>query len=527
MGEPKSVTHRIADFDQWSSCVADLIFAFAVKMPAAVLLVFTWLVTTLPSAVNGQDSSETTPTIEQLQVQLNEQAAQIRELHQLLEPHNDNFGLRPDSASQGCTSGMIERLPLVVDLPVDGNCDDAEMHGASKTLDFYAGYDRGFVIRPFDARKHPFDLKANGWIQFRYHGFSRQSDRWTDNAGITRPIQNRSAFDIERARLVFRGHAVDPRLTYFLQIDGDTDDGHAVDFFDYWWAWQLTDRFQILMGKRKVPASRQWLLPARRTRFADRPMANDFFRPDRTVGIFGIGRFAQHGHYRVMVGNGYRTANLPNASTDNRVTFAATSFIEPAGDFGGQIVDFDQTQTPLWRLGHSFVYSPQTSQRNGTPLDETDFVRLADGTRLTETGALLPGVTVSAFDIWLYGVDAAWKHKGWSVTSEVFLRWIENLRGDGTLPTHEIFQQGYYVEGGKFLVAKQLDVNVRYSHVDGEFGNANEYAAGLNWYPLAKPTVKITFDVTRLDGSPLQNRTSDIVVGDDGVLFRTQFQAEF
>ena len=39
--------------------------------------------------------------------------------------------------------------------------------------------------------------------------------------------------------------------------------------------------------------------------------------------------------------------------------------------------------------------------------------------------------------------------------------------------------------------------------------------------------MKVSFDVTSLDDSPLQIRASDILVGDDGVLFRTQFQAEF
>ncbi len=310
-------------------------------------------------------------------------------------------------------------------------------------------------------------------------------------------------------------------------MDGDTDDGHALDFFDYYWAWQATDSFQIQMGKRKVTASRQWLLGARNTRFADRPMANDFFRPDRTVGIFGVGTFAQHGHYEVMVGNGYRTANLPNASTDNRFTFAATSYVDPAGDFGSQLVDFDNTDNALWRIGHSAVYSPQTSPGSGVRIEETDFIRLSDGTRLNQIGAISPGVTVSAFDVWLYGVDLAWKRRGWSLNSEVFLRWIDNLRGDGALTNDEIFQHGFYVEGGKFLFAKQLDLNARYSRVDGEYGAANEYAFGMNYYPLAKPSVKVTFDVTRLDGSPLQNTTSDILVGDDGILFRTQFQAEF
>ncbi|QDS92659.1 Phosphate-selective porin O and P [Roseimaritima multifibrata] len=475
----------------------------------------------------GQEFTEPPLTIEQLQVQLNEQAAQIKDLHRRLEESDGPFGLQPESLGSGCTPGMVDRVPLAADVPSEAECDTSEDAGKVKTLNFYADYDRGFVIRPFDAKKHPFELKVKGWIQFRHHGFARNADSWTDNSGVRRPIRNRNAFDIERARMTFSGHAIDPRLTYFLQLDGDTDDGHVVDFFDYWWAWQFTDAFQIQFGKRKVPAGRQWLLGARRTRLVDRPLAVDFFRPDRTVGIFGVGKFAQHGHYEVMIGNGYRTANLPNSETDNNFTYAATSYIDPAGAFGGQLVDFNQTPTSLWRLGHSFSFSPQRSTQNGSSLEEADFVRLSDGTRLTQPGALQAGVTVSEFDLWLYGIDVSWKRQGWSLTSEVFLRWLDNIEGNGPIANDNLFQNGFYVEGGKFLVKKMLDFNVRYSFVSGDYGKSNEYAAGFNYYPLAKPQLKLSFDVTQLDGSPNQNRASDILVGDTGTLFRTQVQAEF
>ena len=481
----------------------------------------------LPMVAVAEADESTSTVVRELQAQLDQQAAEIRDLRQRIGNGNSPFGLEPDALDRSCTPGMIERVPLVAELPVEVSCDSTGSDRRFKQLNFFADYDGGFVIRPFDQRRFPFEAKLNGWIQFRHHAFTRRSDNWTDSAGITRPILNRNAFDIERARLTIGGYAVDPRLTYFLQIDGDTDDFHALDFFDYWWAWQLTDRFQIQLGKRKVTASRQWLLGARLTRLIDRPMANDFFRPDRTVGVFGVGKFAQHGHYELMVGNGYSTANLSNAMTDNRFTFAATGYVDPAGDYGVQIVDFDGSSDARWRIGHSAVYSPQTSNAAGIPLDETDFLRLSDGTPLNETGALAPGITVSEFDLWFYGVDLAWKYRGWSANAELFLRWIENLNGDGPLPTEDIFQRGLYIEGGRFLIDRTLDLNLRYSYVGGDFGNASEYAAGFNWYPFSKPTVKLSFDVTQLDGSPLQNRTSDILAGDDGTLFRTQFQAEF
>lgn len=463
----------------------------------------------------------------ELKSQLDAQAAEIRELRDRLDRQDHVF--HPVSTSNDpacCGAPKIQRLPLVVEETHAPACE-AKASPAFRTVKFYADYDKGFVIRPFDPEKNPFELKVEGWTQFRYHGFARDVASWTDNAGVTRPVLNRSAFDIERARLVFSGYALDQRLTYFVQLDGDTDGQHIVDFFDYWWGWEFSDRFQLQLGKRKVPASRQWLLGARRTRLIDRPMANDFFRPDRTVGVFGVGRIGDEGHYEVMVGNSYQSANLSNASSDARFTYAITNYVDPWGNFGSDLVDFAHTSDPLARVGHSFVYSPQSGAARGVPLEEAGFLRLTDGTQLTQIGALAPGVTVSEFDLYLYGLDAALKWGGWSVNAEVFLQWIEQIQGNGPLPITDLFQSGFYVEGGYFLIPKKLDFNVRYSQVNGRFGKASEYAAGLNWYPLDTSRLKVSFDVTSLDGSPLQNTSSDILVGDNGTLFRTQFQAEF
>ena len=99
-------------------------------------------------------------------------------------------------------------------------------------------YDKGFLIKALDPEQDKFSMKINSWIQFRHAGFVRDSgqDSWTDNAGVTRSIRSRNAFENERSRLTFKGHLVDKRFTYFLQLDGDTDGRETVDFFDYWFA---------------------------------------------------------------------------------------------------------------------------------------------------------------------------------------------------------------------------------------------------------------------------------------------------
>lgn len=470
----------------------------------------------------GQDDWQTA-TLDSLTARLDAQAAEIRQLQHQLDRRNLASG--PPSIHR-----PVNPWVAMDDISA-GDAWHTASHATTATEvdgpSFFADYDNGFAIRPFRPDRHPFELKVNGWIQFRHHGFARDVTSWTDNAGVTRQVRNRNAFDVERGRLILSGFALDQRLTYFLHLDGDTDGGHAVDFFDYWWAWEFSDRFQLQMGKRKVPASRQWLLTARSTRFVERPLANDFFRPDRTVGLFGIGRVGDRGHYEVMVGNGYQSANVPNSATDDQWTFAATNYFDLLGNYGGQIVDYDNTCDPRLRIGHSIVYSPNTSESVGVPLEETAFLRLADGTRLTQAGALAPRVTVSEYDLYLYGVDLAMKWRGWSLNAEAFFRWIEQIRGNGPLPVTDLLQRGFYVEGGHFIIPQTLDWNVRYSQVSGLFGDASEYAAGFNWYPLDTANMKISFDVTLLDGSPLQNTASDILVGDDGILVRTQFQAEF
>ena len=425
----------------------------------------------------------------------------------------------------GSDEDMTRLLPVVVKETVKPG--DAASDDKYKELGFFATYDKGFAILPQNRKKTPFDLKINGWIQFRHHGFTRDVETWTDNAGVTRGVRNRNAFDIERARISFKGTALDPRLTYFYQLDGDSDGRHTVDFFDYWWAWKFGDRLKLQFGKRKVTASRQWLTGARRTRFIDRPMANDFFRPDRTLGLFGSGKSDWLGNYAFTIGNGYRTSNIPNNATDDKFTYAFTQHYEPWGAFGSQIADYDNNEKPLLQIGHSFVYSPITSEALGNPNNETDFLRLSDGTRLNQIGALAPGVTVSGVDVFFYGVDLGIKYRGWSFNSEVFLQWLENFESNGPLPNDRLMLHGFYVEGGRFLIPKKLDLNFRYSEVDGLHGGGTEVAAGVNWYPVESHKIKCSFDVTVLDGSPLNNSSSDILVGDDGVLFRTQIQAEF
>jgi hypothetical protein len=392
---------------------------------------------------------------------------------------------------------------------------------------FFIDYDQGFVLRPANPQTDPFELKISGWGQIRHHAMIQDAELWQDRAGNVTPLSNRNLWDIERSRLILSGYAWDRRLTYFVNIDGDSDGGEFLDFFDYWFGWEIHDQQRLLLGKRKVPGSRQWILSARYTRLVDRPMACDFFRPDRTNGLAWTGRLGTKVHCDAMIGNGYRTANFLPDEQDTNFVYALSMAWDPQGDFGLQLSDYEQTAGSKWRLGHSLVYSALDSQSENMITRETDFIRLADGTRLTAPNAIAPGLKVAKFDLFFYGLDAAWKGWGWSWNSELFFRWLSDLHFTTPADRRDDFQKGFYVEGGKFLIPQKLDVNARYSQVHDFTATANEYSVGSNFYPLTHPLMKLSFDATYLDGSPLQNTGSDIFVGDQGMLYRSQFQVDF
>ena len=393
-----------------------------------------------------------------------------------------------------------------------------------KLRTFEAGYDNGIFLKVRDG-DDSFELKANFRSQFRVVSFSRNEDSWTDSAGVVRPIEDRQNFQLTRGRVVLFGHAFTPQLKYFLQLDANTDNGDVVRVLDGWVAWHFSDAFEVQVGKRKVPGTRNWLLGAFDTRLAGRPIPNEFFRPSRTTGIWVVGDPTDKTHYELMVGQGYNTEGLTPAETGNNFAAAGSAWWDIIGHYGpARPMDFEIHDELAVRIGSSWVSSIEGTP--GRQLEEADFLRLTDGTRLTDTNALAPGATVEGFDVSLLAFDAAFKYRGWSANGEYFCRSVTNLKAD--LPVPDVgLQQGFYVEGGFFVLPQQLELNSQVGYVTGRAGSSASCAAGFSYYPRKSQFLKLTVDTTYIDGSPTNSGGSNVIVGDDGVLLRAQWQAVF
>lgn len=394
---------------------------------------------------------------------------------------------------------------------------------------FQVGYDRGFVIQPVDREKTPFSLRITGRMQFRYTLFARDERSYTDNAGVVYPINDRSDFEIERGRLTFEGFFLDPNLGYFVNFDFDTDDNHRVIGHDFWIYYLFDDAFILHAGKAFVPGSREWLMGSTTTRFADRSLATTFFRPDRSIGIWAIGEPIENVYYRSMLANGFNTTDLEFEDVDTNFSWATSVWWDVWGNFGKGWSDLEWHESPAIQTGTSFTMGQQEGPGPvGQPSLEQNFVRLSDGTRLTETGALAPGFTVDQFDIYLWSLDFAAKYAGFSFNGEYYFRWIENLRADGPLPMDGFFDHGYYLEAGYMILPRTIEIGGRMSHILGRFGDRGaEYGGVVNWFVNGTHNWKFTLDATRVRHSPAENSAPGYRAGDDGVLVRGQLQAGF
>jgi len=397
-------------------------------------------------------------------------------------------------------------------------------------------FDKGLYIRGVDGDRDPFSMYIGARLQLRHTGFTRSEETWTDSAGVTRPIRNRNNFDAERVRLNISGTALDPAMTYYFVFDGDADGGSDVDLLAYIFTYEVDPALRVRFGRWKVASNREWLTSSRFLSLADRAMATEFFRVGFSDGVWLLGDLGDAWHYEASLTNGLRSSTRRPFDQDDNLAVAATVFCDPLGPYGPGFADYACHADPVIRYGASFAFNRSDDRSDaGFPSGDNNFVSLSDGTRLSDVGALGPGVRLLSDKILEGAVDFSMKWRGWALSSELFVRSIQDLTVDGPVVDGQIDDYGYRVDGGVFLVPKRLDLWGRVSSVLGDFGDAYEYAVGFNYYwgsgehggELDDRVNKFTFDVTLLDGSPVTATTADLIAGDTGVLFRTQMQFGF
>jgi len=393
---------------------------------------------------------------------------------------------------------------------------------------YVATYDNGITIRPQSLERSPYSLKVNHQNTFRYTGFDRDETSWIDSTGTANPIFNRTDFAIPRGRLILSGNALMPDLTYLLNIDYNTVNNNPIGFRAYALSYRFSRGFQVHVGQNKVPGTREWLHSSFDAQHGpDRSMATTFFRPSLSQGIWVTGQPSGGVNYHTMISNGFNTLNANPSQLNNRFCSSNSIWLEPWGDFGRGYSDIEDHTEPAVRFGGCFTFTMEKgSQASEYP--ENTLIRLSDGTLITKSGALAPGVTLQSFHLSLTALDVAFKYRGLSLSTEIYRQGLSAFQGSGPLPMSSLETYGGVAQAGYFVMPKQLEIYSRSSFVTGAYGSGTEIATGFNWFVLkGKSNLRYTFDTAWIDSSPADQNRTGFVSGQSGTLFRTQIVSSF
>jgi hypothetical protein len=161
-------------------------------------------------------------------------------------------------------------------------------------------------------------------------------DTFTDHLGVVREVHNRNDITVNRSMFILAGYMFDPRLQYSLTVW--TSAGAASIVVAGNIGWRFNDALTLTGGYTGVPGSRSLVATFPFFQPTDRSMADNFFRPGFTQGIWANGELVKGVNYLGFVGNGLNTLNITANKIDTNLLMAGSVWWEPLGAYSASLV---------------------------------------------------------------------------------------------------------------------------------------------------------------------------------------------
>jgi hypothetical protein len=383
-------------------------------------------------------------------------------------------------------------------------------------------YQDGIVIwkNPDDARV-PFLLRFNVNTQLRYLNTVSSDDTFTDHLGVVRDVHKRNDITVNRSMFILAGYMFSKKLQYSLTLW--TSAGAASIVVAGNIGWRFNKGLTLTGGYTGVPGSRSLVGTFPFFQTIDRSMADNFFRPGFTQGVWANGEPVKGLNYLVFLGNGLNTLNISANKIDPHLLLSGSVWWEPLGQYSEpgksrqMYDDYFASKNARIRIGTSFTRSREDrfSDTEQSSPDNTSIYN-SDGVLAFSTGAFAPGVTVQKATYRMWAIDGGLKKSGFSVNGQYFFRWLSDFEADGPLPLASTFDHGFELSSGKFVVPRKLLLYVRGSKVFGQFANPYEYGGGFKWYFLPTERLWMTGEVMRVNKSPYSGAFTPYTAGMNG-----------
>ena len=455
-----------------------------------------------------------------------EQLRKMEEQQKVLLEQFDRLQRRLDGAATAdaqptsLAPGPLSAADASAPVPDAANASAKPASGGKQTDD--NRYRDGIVIwqTPDDARV-PFLLNFNINTQLRYLNTTSSDQTFTDHLGVVREVHTRNDITVNRTMFILGGYIFDKRLRYSFTVW--TSAGAASIVVAGNIGWRFNKAFSLTAGYTGVPGSRSLVNTFPFFAAVDRSMADNFFRPGFTQGIWANGEPLKNLHYLAFVGNGLNTLSISASKIDTNLLFSGSVWWEPLGPYGepgksrNMYDDYFSSKKTRIRIGTSFTRSREDRFSNlDQSSPENTSLYNSDGVLTFSTGAFAPGVTVDKATYKMWAIDGGVKWHGLAVNGQYFMRWLSKFEADGPLPLASTFDHGFELTAGHFVIPKKLQLYGRGSKVFGQFRDSSEYGGGLRWYFLPTERLWLNTELIRVNHAPYSGAFTPYTAGLNG-----------
>jgi hypothetical protein len=486
-----------------------------------------------PPTSGGQNTSETLKLIDrlieqnaQLEKQNKELMDQIQSLRQGLQEQTAKSVEVPKQGASQPTKATTEYVAGDVQ---EGKVS-AEPSATQEEPYKWGRYTPNYGFRVADTEHG--DLNISIYTYARYLNQLGLNPTYTDAFGNVKNVQQRQDFQLQKVQIKFLGWLFDPKFRYFLYAwTSNPSQGLPAQVvvagnLNY----TFKDWFSVGAGIRSLPGTRSvegnfpfWL------GVDSRLMADEFFRPSYTSGVWAWGRITNKLDYIAMVGNNLSTLGVSAAQLDNGFNTVSTSLVwKSTGEFGPGFGDFEHHESLATRLAAHFTYSEETkqSQPNSEGFENTQ-LRLSDGTVIFTPNLFGQGVVITDATYKMTSLDAGLKYRGFSLDGEYFVRWLDHFHGPGTTVVPSLFDHGVQGQISAMVIPKLLQIYSGGSTIVGQYGQPWDFRLGANLYPFKNRVMRWNTEFLYLHKSPVGYTALPYPVGGNGPVFHTSWELAF
>ena len=363
-------------------------------------------------------------------------------------------------------------------------------------------------------------LNFGAYGLFRYINQLPASQSYVDHLGNTRNIDTRNDFQLQRVMIFFRGFFLDPKFNYNLTLwtVNATNQIAVIGNIGY----KFAKQFNLYAGWGALPGTRSnhyshpfWLAP-------DRILADEYFRPYFTQGLWADGEVIPRVFYTVMIGNNSSNLDISAVNlTRNLASSASIDWRPTTGEFGkyNSFSDYDSHNKLATNFGTAFTHSRENRYtQNIEDSPSNTGLRLSDALNIFQIGALAKDVTVIEADYNMVSANAGFKYKGFFLQTEWYSRTLNKFYTDGPVPITSTLDQGFYVMASYMAIPKWLELYSFGSQIWGQFNNANEIAGGVNVYPYGRWYLKLNAQAIVVNRSTVSSTFGYYVGGLKGTI---------